>query len=261
MIGSPPIFWLVSIVIIYCGLLILTLDLWVEPKFDGRTKTRIGISLGIGLIAALVSYYAIFMTFSLGALATLNPPYRYDTVVGGITFRPEFLEIDLHLQNSTDYQYNDLNLLIKSDAPIAQIAQLTNVPGVSFSVYHDAEVKIGINSKGISSSIPISLLATNAGYIFRCEKLPPHSTITIVMAIAEMKWPPVIPNTIKSLDKMASYKNYVVRMSSDFSYYWFGHSDGDVYIDNPSVNAIKITGTFRSLFKPSNVDILVKMGK
>ena len=59
-----------------------------------------------------------------------NKEYAPGTVIGGIVWRPVYTELDLIVNNPTDGNYDDVNILVRPDYPVAKIAQLSNLSDV-----------------------------------------------------------------------------------------------------------------------------------
>jgi hypothetical protein len=245
--------WLIGVAVVYGGLLILALDPWFESRLDGFRKTRIGISIVMGSVIAAFSYFYVFAPAPIGLSATsMGAPYSDSPVIAGIVFKPEFLEVDLSISNPTSSSYNDVDLIIQPDSPVAEISQQTSTPNVTFEPNNIGSVRLKEVAKGLPSSVRIDLLATDAGYRLRCDKILPNSTISVIIAIVEMKWNPQ-PNPSGSSPDMVRDKNYMIRAKAGPVSYWYGHKDGDIYIDHPTVSTVLVAGTFTSLFKPHSI--------
>jgi hypothetical protein len=106
--------------------------------------------------------------------------------ISGIPWKTEFTELQVQFTNDPDRVYEDLNIVIRPTEAIAAIKQITDVPGVSFAGKNDSAIHVvDVNfQSGASNAIPLVLLATDAGYRMRCPRLPGHSTLRAVIALA-----------------------------------------------------------------------------
>jgi len=82
--------------------------------------------------------------------------------------------------------------LVRPDYPVAAIAQFSNLPEVSFENKHGVNMRMTAEELGINvpPGAPLtvySFLATNAGYKVHCARIPPNSSLTIVMAVVAIK--------------------------------------------------------------------------
>jgi hypothetical protein len=108
-------FW-PGVIAVYAGFLLLAVDVWCEPELSSRWRIRITFFLGAS--AAAFSWWIVFVPapLSIGAAIT-NATYPPGTKVAGITFRSEFTELRVFIQNSSTESYDDLNLLIQPTDP------------------------------------------------------------------------------------------------------------------------------------------------
>jgi hypothetical protein len=96
---------------------------------------------------------------------------------------------------------------------------------------------------GNQKANPLTLLATDAGYRVRCDKLPSGTALKIVMAVVDIKWNPA-PHKPRS-DFGIFDKDYILKTKfDDGSTYWYGHPDGNVYTPRPSPQNVKIYGEY-----------------
>lgn len=240
-------FW-VGVTAIYLGFVLLALDVWFEPDFGDRWKTK-GIIWGAILIAVIAfSWGIVFVEGPLPVSAFVTDgEYPTGTVIAGISWKPQFTELTVDIDNPKDRAYKDLNLVIRPTEAVAAIAQTTSVSDVSF------EDKNGLSAQildldprtGSSKAIPLVLLATDAGYRLRCGRLPAHTHLKIVMALTDLKWnPPTVPPGTP-IEQAVRDKDYLLRIKfDDFSTYWLGYRDGEVYAPRRSVDWLKIEGEY-----------------
>jgi hypothetical protein len=207
------------------------------------------------LLAGAFSWGIVFVKAPLHVAAFVtDAEHPSGTTIAGISFRPEFTELQVRILNPSDRAYEDLSLVIRPTEPVAAIAQLTNLPGVSF------EEKNGFFSRTMSiepgetkaNAIRLDLLATDAGYRMHCGRLPAGAFITIVIALADIKWTP-------QKSKRPAYENvhdkdFVQRHKmEDFSTYWLGYKDADVYAPRPNPWWVKVEGEYNVALRTRSI--------
>jgi hypothetical protein len=246
-------FWF-AVVTIYAGFALLAIDAWFEPKLTTKWKTPV-IAVLVGL-AAIFSWVCVFVDapVDFGAIIT-DAPYPAGTNIAGISFRPEFTELRLLIKNPTTMDYKNLNIVIQPTVPVAAIAQLTNVSGVSFEDKNGVSARMTVYpGPGKATAVPQSLLATDVGYRMRCERLLSGQSITVIIALADMKTPP--PSSL-TLDDVLHNKDNILRIkiadSSSSRNYWYGHPDGDVYTPRPDTQAVFVDGKYEARYRERSI--------
>lgn len=240
-------FWPAAI-LIYAGFALFAIDAWCEPELKDKTFWRVVILLVICSFAATFSYGIVFVKAPLGVSALMtDATYPAGTQISGIAWRPEFTEVQVWINNDTDKNYDDLNLVLRPVSAIASIGQASTLPGISFEEKNHESVRLMAGQINQMSAIPLALLATDGGYRVRCQHLPSHSTLEITLALADIKWnpKPLGTNPAPFQDRVRE-KDYMLRVKDDdFSTYWFGHPDGDIYAPRPtSSETMKVEGEY-----------------
>jgi hypothetical protein len=240
-------FW-VGAIFIYLGFLLLAVDVAFEPGFRGKWKQKWVIWISI-LIAAIVFTWGVVWVdgpLPIFAMAT-DGEYPSGTEIAGIKWIPEFTELNIDIENPKDRAYEDLNLLIRPNEAVAAIAQTSGISDVSFEDKNNLSFHV-LDSNldtGNSTAVPFELLATDAGYKVRCGRLGPHTHLKIVMAIADIKWDPSPKTPDIPIDQIVRDSREIIKYRfDDFSSYWFGHKEGDLYARRPSVKWMKVDGTY-----------------
>jgi hypothetical protein len=239
---------------IYGGFFLLAVDLWVEPRLHRKSALRASGVLAIAILAASFSWGIVFVNAPLPiSTFVTNAEYPAGTSIAGISWKPQFTELQVWIDNPTERNYEDLNLVIRPLLPVAAIAQLTDVPNVSFE---DGRGEVGRLTEK-STVIPLVLLATDAGYRMRCPHLPARTEIKVVLAIAEVKWNPSPPGSGKITDE-----DYVLRhKNDDFSTYWYGHTGADDYTPRiTSSEDVKIEGEYTVGPRTRSLSVWVPVG-
>jgi len=253
-------FW-VGVAAIYLGFALLALDVWFEP--DRKTKTIIGVAILVFTVA--FSWGVVFVEgpLPINVFAT-DGEYPIGTVISGVSWRPQFTELNVDIENPKDRPYEDLNLVIRPTSAVAVLAQTSGISDVSF------EDKNGLSTHildldprtGISKAIPLVLLATDAGYRVRCGRLPARDHLRIVMALADIKWDPSPLPTGTPIEQSFQDPNYMLRIKNDdFSTYWLGYREGSVYASRPtSTEWLKVEGDYTVGHRRRTVSLKVQIG-
>ena len=241
-------FWF-AVGAIYFGFVLLALDAWFEPDLKSHPRWKVALVLALVIAAGIFSWVFVFVSAPLGvSIVLMNAEYPPGTKIAGISFGPQFTELRLVIKNGSTRSYEDLNLLIKPTEPIAAVAQLTNVPNVSFSNGAGLSAQVMRRSSDSSTMLPTTLLATDGGYRMRCPHFPAGESIEIVMAIAAvMDRPPESAGPTE--------RNYTIRIKlSDYSSYWIGRADGDVYGPRPkTIQWVEIEGDYNAAQRSRSV--------
>ncbi len=94
----------------------------------------------------------------------------------------------------------------------------------------------------------------------RCRRLPAHGTLKITMALADPRWNPAPKPSINPADS-AREKDYVMRVKfDDFSSYWLGHADGNVYAPRPTLEWLKVDGEYTASYRKRFISQKVNVG-
>jgi hypothetical protein len=242
-------FW-PGVALIYAGFLLLIIDVWLAPELRGYRRWKVGIVVILVALCGAFSWGIVFVKAPLGIAAWVtDAEYPPDSrKIAGIVWRPEFTELQVWISNSSDRNYEDVDLVIRPTSAIAAIAQLTAVPNVSFEDKNGFGVRLmDVNpTAGTKSEIPLVLLATDTGYRMRCQHLSAGTSIKIVAALSDIKWNPPAQRSHLPIEEQAREKDYIVRFKfDDFSTYWLGHPDGDVYAPRPTSSEwVKVEGNY-----------------
>ncbi len=231
---SPDFYW-VGVGAFYLGLVLLTVEAYLESWVR---YIRILMAIVYVLAASLFTFGYVARAASLDLSAISNPAELEKSPIAGMTWRPQYSELDLII-GGKDIDYSEINLHIKPDYPIAKIAQLTNISDVLFEDEDGMTTHVDSVSGGVGRSIPLELIATNAGYLVHCGKLDGGLQIKVIIAVVDMNYNPPPPN-VGYLDG-----NYVLRIGLDNGdTYWLGYPMGDYYGHRPPSRRIDITGNY-----------------
>jgi hypothetical protein len=171
-------------------------------------------------------------------------------VINGIQWQPDYTELDVVINNPSESNYDDLNILIRPDFPVAQIAQMSNLSDVSF------EDKMGVTARVTQEEAPLFpprapfgpaspyvLLATNAGYKVHCGRIPPTSSLRLVLALVDIK------QSIPYKPGMVLPPPTQMEFAAELSYpsgesYWFALPGTHQYAPRPIPKTLTVDGGY-----------------
>jgi hypothetical protein len=220
------------------------------------------LSLKIKILVTVISIIGItcaniyaFMPMKLEITSMfLDSPYPSGTNIAGFSWRSEFSQLDIMITNpSKTTTYEELNIILKPDQPVAAIVQSSGCPNIIIEANHNPTLhqKLQESATGKQMANPLVLVATNGGYRIRCGSLSPERSIKITMAVAGIKWNPKPPI---SNDSGIFDSDYALKVSiSDGSSLWYGHQNGDVYETSTPVKILNVNGTFIAGVKNQNI--------
>jgi len=254
-------FW-IGVSFVYLGFFVVALDLWFEPEVSLRLRV-IGIAIAVIMTAAF-SWGIVFVPAPLPIYALMTDgEYPAGTIISGIPWKPQFTELQVEIKNPTDRAYEDVSLVIRPTEAIAAIVQKSAIPEVTFEDSNSMAMFLLDKelSTGKSRAVPVVLIATDAGYRMRCSRLPANSTIQVEIALTDIKWDPK-PKLDIPLDQQLADPNYLLKIKNDdFSSYWYGFRDGDVYATRPTSSEwLKIDGTYVAAQHKRNISQKIMIG-
>jgi hypothetical protein len=214
--------------------ILLMIDLWFEK--DLAKWWKIAISVIFLTAAGAFSWAFVFVEAAL-PIAAIVTDVEYPTGADryGIKWRKEFTELQVIIENPSDINYDDLNLVIRPTEAVTEIKQRSSVPNVSFTNRRDFSAWVADynNKTGKATGVPAVLVATDGGYRMQCPHLPARSEIKILLVLANMKNPAGL-FTIKF---------------DDFSTYWVGNPDADAYAPRPMPRFVIVEGEYNAALR------------
>lgn len=216
--------------------------------------------VGLGL-CWLAGWRPVIAQNSLRPFVIINDSeYPSGTNLGNIPWSPRFSDLRVIIPNESDSDYRDIDLVLRPDAPVAAIGQITNLPDVTFSPVAEPSFtqQLVIGATGQRITNPLVLVASDSGYRMRCGLLPHKRKLEIILAVAEIvDFPkPGSKRTVKP-DFGMSDRGYVLRIgmtnneSKVETANWYGHGTDaggrieDVYKKNrPVPKTVWIEGRY-----------------
>jgi hypothetical protein len=208
-------FW-PAVLTIYAGFLVLAADALFEPRLNKWWKTSAIIIISV--LTCTFSWYFVFFRAPISITAMItDAAYPTGTQIAGIYFRPEFTELRLFVKNPSSRNYNNLNLIVQPSAAIAAIAQASNIPNVSFDDKNGLSTRVMEFDPAVGKAIvaPLTLLATDVGYRIHCDKLSADEVMTVVIALADVRWNPSAAPTQRPPGEVIRDKDYVMRIKNE----------------------------------------------
>jgi hypothetical protein len=167
----------------YCGILLIGVDVFLEPWFRCHTISR---SFALVIILVILFSFSVGVTFSNDPLllnATQNDiAYVVGSIIGGISWQPEYADVRLLISNSSSRDFEHLEIRVSADGQIENVAQISALPGVSISPVNFVKLGISSNSERVVGTPPQS---RNYVYRISCDRLPSHATLEFVAAITQ----------------------------------------------------------------------------
>lgn len=254
-----PDFFVWTVWLVYTGLALLALDalleewphVWVKYIFVGVVLT----------VTCLFSWGWVFIDTPLHVTGMVNSAeYPEGTVIAGIDWSPKYTELILNIHNGTKRNYEDLKILIKPNYPIAAIAQLSTYSGVSFVDRFGMDMRMVEIEGDRQTAHPQVLIATDAGYIVRCDKLPGMASLKIVLAIVDVKNDPHPHFPSQPGESMVRPEDLLIMKLNNGSTYWFGHKGIDHYTPRLKPNTVEISGEYIAAQRKRNISMELKVG-
>lgn len=222
----------------------------------------------IGVIFCLFDLFIIKVAFvraplNISALG-LGPVYNLRP--GGLDWKPFYNELDIVFTNQTDMPYENFNALVRPEVPVAGIAQIGNLPDVSFRDRYGVVGDAFVRNPQTNETTKAVILATDAGYSVSCKEVPAGSSLQLVMETVGIKPLPPPSGSIPQGGQMTvpSYAR-----PQDFSFmqavpdvaegktfhYWMGSSDvTSIFIPNVTPGKVTVRGSYLAGYRPIHLD-------
>ncbi|MGE0469456.1 MAG: hypothetical protein AB7L09_10480 [Nitrospira sp.] len=239
MITGPEYFWF-AVALVNVGLLLVFVDV-VAEKWK---STALRWALIVMVLTSVVGFnwFWVFVDLPMPvSVMVVNGEYSEGTSIAGIPWQPKFTELQVEVVNSSKRNYEDLNIVFKPNLPVAAISQLTTYQGVVFEDRYGVTMRaVEVHGAEQKASSQV-LVATDAGYRMRCDKLPAGGGIRVVMAIADVKYDPAPASPGEPLFK----KEGLIRIKmKDGSTYWYGQKGIDHYTPRIRPTGLEVTGDY-----------------
>ncbi|MCU1303881.1 MAG: hypothetical protein JWQ87_4165 [Candidatus Sulfotelmatobacter sp.] len=254
-----PTSFITGVIVVYLGLVLSLAECVLEAEL-----LRKPYQLQLCLIGVVVF---VFVAFTIGVVS-VSAPLRLGAFTndldylasaaptpGNIQWSPIYTELDLYVINATDNNYDDVELWVKPNEPVAAIAQSGTLADVSFENWWGYSGWITIDNVGI----PWVLYATDAGYKVHCRRIPRHSSLQIVMAIAHFN--KAHPKTDKTgtaftiPPEEGLFDTVLNSSNGEPSNYWYGLAKNLTKFGSKArATNVSITGSFTAVSRQRSVN-------
>ena len=181
--------------------------------------------------------------------------YPPETVLAGIKWSNSFSELTLAITNPGPDLIEDVDLTLRPDRAVVEIAQKTDVPSVSSRPKADITFRQEVvEASGKRRANPLVLIGTTSGISLGCPALRPRQRIELLMAIAtiiDTLRPGRTPGPQRA-DGGIFDRDYVLKMNmADGTAQWYGHgSDAagrieDVFYPREVSRVVNVEGSYR----------------
>jgi hypothetical protein len=216
-------------------------------------------SIGVVFVPAPIDVSA----FAMGPVYNLNP--------GGLDWKPSYNELNVVFANQTDVPYENFNVLVRPDVPVAGIAQIGNLPDVSFRDRYGIVANAFVRNPQTNETTKAVILATDAGYSVSCKEIPARNSLQLTLETVGIKPSPPPSGSISQGGPMVvpSYAR-----PQDFSFmqavpdviegktfhYWLGSKDvTSIFVPNVTPNIVTVRGEYIGGRRSRNINQYVSV--
>jgi hypothetical protein len=177
------------VALVYMAIVLSGCDLFFETYPSKRGRYIVAFAMIAALVGFSVGFAWVKAPLPLLAVDN-NIDYAPGTFLGGIPWLNEYDDIRVVVTNPTDHDYSDVDLTIKPNLPVASVSQISGSP-CSFS--DPTNTNLWLADKplpaGRVTGMPMVVIATDVGERVRCDKIPRHASIEIILAAASPRTP------------------------------------------------------------------------
>jgi len=254
--------------------ILIGITIFRTPPISGqdllpRILITCAITAGVGVVLCVIGgWRPILGQKPPGFLALANDAeYPSGTVLGGITWSKHFGDTRL-LIVAPDEDKRDLDITIKTNAPIVAVGQMSNLDAKILPVADSTLTQqLIVGSTGKQLANPLSLIATTLGYRVQCA-IGHREKLEIIIATADVIDFPTLQKPgggIFDRDYVIKISGADTRTNEQISN-WYGHGSDtngrieEVYKDSRHLpTAIRIDGTWGSGDDKRNINELVEV--
>jgi hypothetical protein len=251
---GPPRYRIAEACFSIAGLILWAKFAYWAVTSNSSLRERIFVSFVIfGISGALLIWGLSWidgMISEPGAMSIMAAPrttdYPVGTRIAGILWNRKYSELRVRIGNYTSSDFDNMDILLQPDGPVAGIGQITDIPNASFLINTTISIapELVDSSSGQRRAVRVVVLAFNRGYRVLCPKLPRQSYMEILIAIA---WP-------------TGKKGIAVTMS-DGSTYWArtdvddAKSLDDYFGEKQIAKSIQVEGSYEVNGQPQHVSV------
>jgi hypothetical protein len=243
---DPRLFWW-AVGFFYVGLAVLGVDLYYEKM--PPIKKGIFWSAGFTL-AAVIGIKVVFVSAPLRVeMLFFHDEQPNIRDLGGIDWRPPYSELRISIWNTSKVDYDDLNILIRPELPVADAAIVGN-NYLGASIESEKPVIFVFNISGPAQpkiDKQLVLLASETGFRLRCARLLKEGGhIDIVMAILGDR-DELLSKAASGFLKGAADKDFCEAWTivSSNQLVIYGYKGADIYGPRPTnMKSVDFQGTY-----------------
>ena len=261
-----PTSYIAGALIVYLGFVVCLVEVIWEPVLLRRPCQLQVALVAIVFVAIAVFTISIVIVDAPLCFSTMATDIKYGEheAPGGIEWIPAFSELDLFIANNTDNDYENINLLVRPDVPIAKIAQISSLPDVTFADRQGLIARATIEEVNKQAPIHLEFIATDVGYKIHCGKLPEHFSLNIIMALAapQKTVPPQQGFNVPPGASLANFTVVTLVKNDDGEFkYWYGSPQNlIIYGPPPKCTSISIRGSYIAKYHTKTVDQVIRVG-
>lgn len=251
MMNGPEYFW-VAVALVNLGLFLLAVDIFSE-RWSIASVRWIFISV-VAIFAVAFNWAWVLTDYPLEFTSVaIDSEHQEGTSIAGISWHPKFTELQVFITNPSKSNYSDIDVIVRPDMPVAKVAQRTDFQGVSLQDRHGATTNLIRVNGHEKATVPLTLLAIDAGYRVRVEKLLAKTSIHLTFAVVN----------IRSAKKPASpseaftEKHQLIMNYEDGTHYWYGLDGTDAYADRELPKMVKIDGEYTAGQRKRSVSLQI----
>lgn len=236
-----------GICIAYAGFLICLAEIIWEPALLRKSYAIQVILIGVLLLFLdLFTIGVVLVSAPICVRADIVPAqFAPDVGPGGIAWKPFFTELDMSFANQTDMTYEKLDVLVRPEYYVAVIGQLSNLADVSFEDKFGMVAHVSVDDE--RTLLKMKFLSTDAGYKVHCGRIPPHSSLQLILAVVQMiktspgNGPLIVPPNanMKGFSAQATVKE---KDGTKFTYWYGDEANKGIYVPNPHPTKVTVQG-------------------
>lgn len=180
-----PLYFWVGAALAYIGLAFTIVSIAIDRWFACRRVLRLVGLFAVLLTTATFSRFVAFTSVPVAIKCRFdNGDYPPGTVVAGIPWELGSAELQVVVSNKSDYDLSDVSFTLNSDMLNVAVGQLSALPGVSVGPYIMSRPMAKVQDKG-GRTWDVPIQRQGGIWMVRCDKIPPNTGLTVVMAISD----------------------------------------------------------------------------
>lgn len=167
---------------IYLGLFLLAVEAFLE---NWTLISRVAVALTWIALAVLYTFQVVLAPAPFNVVVVgRNGDYRDSAgKIADVQWSDDYYEVDVSIVDPTDTPYTDIDLLLTSDLPIAEIGQTTKNQTVTITpVIVDATEAESDKDGHILRSGPLEIHSINQ-WRLQCDRIPKRDRLGFVLAV------------------------------------------------------------------------------